>query len=254
MILSDFLLIFAVMKEILKELEGYADPVKKEVLPRFFKTGKGEYGEGDKFIGVVVPNIRAVAKKHKYAPMETVIAMLHGEWHECRLCGLLILVERYRKADGEERCRIFETYLANTSQINNWDLVDLSAPNIVGGYLKDKPRDVLYSLAESELLWNKRIAIVSTLTFIRNNDFMDTLRLAEIFMFQQGRMYDLMQKAIGWMLREVGKRDKDVLVAFLEKYAHSMPRTMLRYSIEKFSDEERKRYMMKDGNIKKEWR
>ncbi len=154
------------MKEIQKELEVYADPEKKEVLPRFFKMGKGDYGEGDKFIGVVVPNIRLVAKRHKDEPMQVVRELLQSEWHECRMCALLILVERFKRADAEERKEIFDTYLSNTDRINNWDLVDLSAPNIVGTFLMDKPRDILYSLAQSSLLWNQRIAIVSTLTFI----------------------------------------------------------------------------------------
>ncbi len=232
------------MNEIQKALEEYIDEEKREVLPRFFKTGKGEYGEGDKFLGITVPNIRIVAKQYKDATMEIVEKLLLNEWHECRMCALLILVERFKKSkDEDERKRIFDFYLSHTQHINNWDLVDLSAPQIVGGYLADKPHDVLYTLAQFPTLWEQRIAIVSTLTFIRNNEFTDTIRLAEHFMGQPGKMHDLMQKATGWMLREMGKRDKDILIAFLDRHAPTMPRTMLRYAIEKFSEEERRRFM-----------
>ncbi len=234
------------MEEIQKTLEEYIDEEKRRVLPRFFKTGKGEYGEGDKFLGITVPNIRLVAKRYKDATMEIVGRLLQSEWHECRMCALLILVERFKKAKGEEQKQIFDFYLSHTQHINNWDLVDLSAPQIVGGYLTGKPHDILYTLAQSPTLWEQRIAIVSTLTFIRNNEFTDTIRIAEHFMSQSGKMHDLMQKATGWMLREMGKRDKSILVGFLEKHAATMPRTMLRYAIEKFSEEERKRFMERE--------
>lgn len=270
-----------------QELEAYIDPIKKEYLPRFFKTGKGQYGEGDKFLGVVVPNTRLVAKQHKDEPFEVMAALLQSEWHECRLCALLMLVERFKKCDENGKKSICEFYLTQTSRINNWDLVDLSAPGIVGEYLKDKPRDVLYRLAESPLLWDQRIAVVSTYTLIKNNDFIDIIRLAEYFLAHnvQGAahtaettahsfahtpgtiahsfahsfpdahgmhtnlhilgkpLHDLMQKAIGWMLREMGKRDKDLLVQFLEKHSRTMPRTMLRYAIEKFPEDERREFM-----------
>lgn len=240
-----------------EELEAYIDPVKKEYLPRFFKTGKGQYGEGDKFLGVVVPNTRLVAKRHKDAPFGVMAALLRSEWHECRLCALLMLVERFRKSDEKSRKDIYDFYLSQTARINNWDLVDLSAPGIVGEYLKDKPREDLYRLAGSPLLWEQRIAVVSTYTLIKNNDFIDILRLSEGFVAQDvctsvhapevsrnaPPLHDLMQKAVGWMLRELGKRDKDLLVQFLEKYCTVMPRTMLRYAIEKFPDEERKGFM-----------
>ncbi len=230
-------------EEIQHALAQYSDPVKREVLPRFFKTGKGQYGEGDRFLGVIVPHTRQVAKLCKDVSFEDMEELLQSPWHECRLCALLILVERFKKAKADERKRIFDFYLTQTEHINNWDLVDLSAPSIIGTYLLDKSREILDELAVSPLLWNQRIAIVSTLTFIRNNDFADTLRLSEHFLAQPGRMHDLMQKAIGWMLREVGKRDKDLLVQFLEKYAATMPRTMLRYAIEKFPAEERQTFM-----------
>lgn len=229
-----------IITRIKNELEQYIDPVKREYLPNFFKTGKGQYGEGDKFLGIVVPNTRLVAKRHKDKPFEVMAELLQSEWHECRLCALLMLVERFKKSDEKDKKHIFDFYLANTSRINNWDLVDLSAPNIVGEYLKDKPRDILYRLADSSLLWDQRIAVLSTYTLIRNREFMDILALSERLLHHQ---HDLMQKAVGWMLREMGKRDKDLLVQFLEKYCKVMPRTMLRYAIEKFPDDERKEFM-----------
>ena len=226
--------------EIQKELETYIDPVKREYLPKFFKTGKGQYGEGDKFLGIVVPNTRLVAKRHKEEPFEVMADLLRSEWHECRLCALLMLVELFRKSGEKERKEIYDFYLTQTARINNWDLVDLSAPYIVGEYLKDNPREDLYRLVGSPLLWERRIAVVSTITLIRSGDFVDILRLSELLLHHK---HDLMQKAIGWMLREMGKRDKDLLLQFLDKHAREMPRTMLRYSIEKLTDEERKYYM-----------
>lgn len=229
-------------KEIQKELEAYADPVKRDFLPYFFKTGKGQYGEGDKFLGVVVPNTRQVAKRHKEEPFEVMADLLQSEWHECRLCALLMLVERYKKSDETGRKAIYDFYLTQTCRVNNWDLVDLSAPYIVGEYLKDKSREDLYRLADSSLLWDQRIAVVATITLIRNNDFIDTLRLSEKLLLHE---HDLMRKAVGWMLREMGKRDKDLLLQFLDQYSKKMPRTMLRYSIEKLTEEERKYYMQR---------
>ncbi len=229
-----------VCAQIQRELEAYIDPVKKEYLPRFFKTGKGQYGEGDKFLGVVVPNTRLVAKQHKHQPFEVMAALLQSEWHECRLCALLMLVERFKKSDEKGKKEIYDFYLSQTSRINNWDLVDLSAPGIVGEYLRDKPREDLYRLADSSLLWDQRIAVVSIYTLIKNGDFIDILALSKRLLHHK---HDLMQKAVGWMLREMGKRDKDLLVQFLEKYCKVMPRTMLRYAIEKFPEEERREFM-----------
>lgn len=226
--------------DIQRELETYADPVKREYLPRFFKKGKGEYGEGDKFLGVVVPNTRTVAKQHKDAPFAVMAELLQSQWHECRLCALLMLVERFKKSSEKERKLIYDFYLSQTARINNWDLVDLSAPGIVGEYLKDKSRDDLYRLADGALLWEQRIAVVSTYTLIKNGDFTDILALSERLLHHP---HDLMRKAVGWMLREMGKRDKDLLVQFLEKHSKVMPRTMLRYAIEKFPEEERKEFM-----------
>lgn len=225
--------------QIVRELRSLSNEEKILVLPRFFKTGKGEYGEGDKFIGVTVPDTRKTAKKFKDISFDVIEMLLESEWHECRLCALLILVEKYSKAPDE----IMEFYLSHTDGINNWDLVDLSAPYILGDYLKDKTnRKILYDFADSSVLWKQRIAVVSTLMLIRNNQFDDTIRLAEILLHTK---HDLMQKAIGWMLREVGKRNQDILVAFLEKHKKEMPRTMLRYAIEKFPEHQRKYFMQK---------
>ena len=211
------------VESIQKELEAYIDPVKREYLPNFFKTGKGQYGEGDKFLGVVVPNTRLVAKRHKEEPFEVMAELLQSDWHECRLCALLMLVERFKKSGEKEQKEIYDPY-------------------IVGEYLRDKSREDLYRLAGSTLLWEQRIAVVATATLIRNNDFVDILRLSELLLHHK---HDLMQKAIGWMLREMGKRNRDLLLQFLDKYAREMPRTMLRYSIEKLTDEERKHYMQR---------
>lgn len=228
--------------EIAQELEQYIDPVKKEYLPRFFKTGKGQYGEGDRFLGIVVPNVRIVAKKFKDSSFQVMDELLRSEFHEHRLCALLMLVERFKRCGKKERKEIYDYYLANTARINNWDLVDLSCYHIVGAFLEDKARQELYHRAESPLIWDQRIAVVSTFHFIRNNDFTDIYALSEKLLTHP---HDLMQKAIGWMLREAGKRDKSRLIAFLDQHHRQMPRTMLRYSIEKFTDEERKYYLKK---------
>ena len=223
--------------QIISELSEYSDDEKKVVLPKFFKTGKGEYGEGDKFLGVIVPNTRKVAKQYKVIQYEVIEWMLESEWHEVRLCALLILVEKYRKSPDEA----VSFYLAHLKGINNWDLVDLSAPYILGDYLvQQEDREILYTLADSDNMWEQRIAVVSTLMLIRNGFYADTIALAEKLL---DTGHDLMQKAIGWMLREVGKRDERLLVEFLEKYKHTMPRTMLRYAIEKFDPQRRKYFL-----------
>ena len=214
-----------------------SDEEKKIVLPRFFKTGEGQYGEGDKFLGVTVPNIREVAKEFKDANFDVITELIHSPWHEMRMCALLILVNNSKKEVTKDT---FDFCLSQTKHINNWDLVDLSAPQIVGKFLFDKDRDILYNLAESDLLWDNRIAIVSTLTFIRNNDLDDTYRLSLKMMSHK---HDLMHKAIGWMLREAGKKDDKRLYDFVMANKSIMPRTMLRYSIEKFDTETRKELM-----------
>lgn len=243
----------AVAAGIQQELETHINPVKREYLPRFFKTGKGEYGEGDRFLGVVVPDTRQVAKRHKEEPFEVAEQLLQSPWHECRLCALLMLVERFKKSDSIGRKAIYDFYLSQTARINNWDLVDLSAPGIVGEYLLEQPRDVLYRLARSPLLWDRRIAVVSTYTLIKKHDFTDIIRLAEYFTGPEAQaggkpLHDLMQKALGWMLREVGKRDRELLVSFLDRHAATLPRTLLRYAIEKFPEEERRQFMTQKSN------
>ena len=218
-------------------LVARSDKEKKIVLPRFFKTGKGQYGEGDMFLGVTVPNIREVAKEFKDVNFNVIEELIHSPWHEMRMCALLILVNNSQKEVTKDT---FDFYLSHTRYINNWDLVDLSAPQIIGKYLLNKDRDILYKLAESDLLWDNRIAIVSTLTFIRNNDLDDTYKLSLKMMHHR---HDLMHKSIGWMLREAGKRDTKRLYDFVQEHKAIMPRTMLRYSIEKFDKETRKELM-----------
>jgi len=226
---------------IISDLKKLGNPDQVAHCQRFFKTAPGEYGEGDQFLAIRNPNLRAYIKTvWKETSHEEVLQLLQSPFHEARLCALLIWVHQFPKTDDEGKKRIFEAYLDHTNRINNWDLVDLSAYQIVGSYLKEKDRDVLYKLAESKLLWDRRIAIISTWIFIRNHDFADTLELAEKLLFNTE---DLMHKAVGWMLREVGKREKQVLCDFLDEYAPTMPRTTLRYAIEKFNKEERQHYM-----------
>ena len=229
---------------VLSELQSIGSSEKAVHLSRFFKTGPGQYGEGDRFLGVMVPYSRAIAKANKAMPLEEVQLLLESPWHEARLCALLILVYRFkeRKITEEEREQIYSFYIKNARRCNNWDLVDLSCRDIVGEYLVDKERSILYRLADSENLWEQRIAIVSTIAFIRNNDFEDTLKLTEKLMNHE---HDLIHKACGWMLREMGKRDEAVLTNFLDTYSKQMPRTMLRYAIEKLTKEQRTHYMIK---------
>jgi 3-methyladenine DNA glycosylase AlkD len=227
--------------EVRKELKSMADPDKAAILQRYFKTGLGQYGEGDIFIGVTVPQSRKVAKKFSQLQLVEVKTLLYSRIHEERLVALLILVWRYSSAlsSREEKEEIVKFYLENIKQVNNWDLVDLSAPNILGAHLIDKDRRLLYRLARSENVWERRIAILATYHFIRNGDFSDTLKIAEILL--QDR-HDLIHKAAGWMLREVGKRDVASEQAFLEKHLGVMPRTMLRYAIERLPESKRRRY------------
>lgn len=225
-----------------KALRDYADPAKAEILRGFFKTGPGEYGEGDRFLGITVPRIREIARSHLEISHRQLEKLLHTKIHEYRLCALIILVKQFRISGEKERKDIFDFYLSNTAWINNWDLVDLSAHHIVGDYLLARKRDILYQLAQSDSLWERRIAVVATFAFIRNNDFSETF---EISVRLLGDQQDLVQKAAGWMLREVGKRDEKILLSFLDKYSGLMPRTMLRYAIERLPDQQRKHYLAK---------
>ena len=227
--------------DVKKELQSVANPEKALLLQGFFKTGEGEYGEGDLFLGITVPQQRAIAKNYKELPLSEIEILLHEPYHECRLTALIILVNRFKKMKKEaDRKEIVEFYLKNTTYINNWDLVDSSACYILGEYLLDKDRTLIYRLADSDSMWEQRIAVLTTFTFIRNDDFADNLLLAEKLL---NHKHDLMHKAIGWMLREVGKRNKSVLVDFLMQYSTQMPRTMLRYAIEKFPEEERQYFL-----------
>ena len=252
-----------------QRLRSFACPEQAAVLVRFFKTGPGQYGEGDRFLGVKVPVTRKVAAEFKNLPLSEVECLLHSKIHEDRLLALVILVGQFEKGDSVARKQIYDLYLANTRHINNWDLVDLSAPQIVGGYLwcpgrpeslstvrraaesrasttseskTARSRQPLYRLAKSSWLWDRRIAILATFYFIRQHDFDDTLKIAEMLL---GDAEDLIHKAVGWMLREVGKRSQKPLEAFLDKHVLAMPRTMLRYAIEKFPEKKRQAYLAK---------
>ena len=225
-----------ITKTITSELQALSNAEKRKIFPRFFKAGKGEYGEGDRFLGVTVPNIRAISKQYKNISLNEIRELIQSEWHEVRLCALLIMVEKSKKKDETLRQQLFDLYLSQTDRINNWDLVDLSCRFIVGEYLLDRSRDILYQLAQSPLLWDNRIAIVSTYAFIRKGQLEDTYALGDLMMYHP---HDLMHKAIGWMLREAGKRDPERLYDYVMSHRADMPRTMLRYAIEKFSPKER---------------
>lgn len=227
------------LSKLKKDLQSLANPEKAKILQGFFKTGKGEYGEGDVFLGVIVPEQRRIAKKYDLE-LEEIQELLNSEIHEHRLVGLFILINSYKKADDNEGKKIFKFYLDNAKKINNWDLVDLSAPNIVGNWLLDKDKKIIYNLAKSDNLWEKRIAIISTFTFIKNNNFQETIKISEMLLKDK---HDLIHKAVGWMLREIGKKDEQELLKFLNKHYKEMPRTMLRYSIEKLNEDERKKWM-----------
>lgn len=230
-------------QDVRKELEWLADLEKAKILQRFFKTGAGQYGEGDIFLGITVPQSRQLAKKFKDISLHEVKSLLNSKIHEERLVGLLILVHKHASADKAETAKF---YLDNLQNVNNWDLVDLTAPNILGSFLaENKDRSLLYTLAKSENIWERRIAIVSTLFFIRKNNFRDTLQISEMLIKDK---HDLIHKAVGWMLREVGKRDQAALEAFLEKHHKVMPRTMLRYAIERLSDRKRLHYLARPTN------
>lgn len=228
------------VQEISQTLRSLGNRGIAEHSRRFFKTGKGEYGEGDQFLGIRVPVLREQAKIFTNVPLADIQVLLGSVYHEERLCALLLLVQKFSKADDQERKILYDFYLKNTRHINNWDLVDLSAYLIVGAYLADKDRKPLYILARSHSLWERRIAIISTLSFIRKKQFGDTLSIAEMLLDDRE---DLMHKASGWMLREVGKRDVAILKKFLDAHGARMPRTMLRYAIEKLPQSERLKYL-----------
>ncbi|MEX2007459.1 MAG: DNA alkylation repair protein [Candidatus Levyibacteriota bacterium] len=223
------------LKRDLKKLENKK---KAAFLQRFFKTGKGEYGEDDVFIGLTVPQCRKIAAKYKDLEFLDVKKLLYSKIHEERMISLFILISQFEK--GDEKKKIFDFYIANSKRVNNWDLVDSSAHKIAGVYLLNKPKDVLYKFANSSNLWQKRISLISTFHFIKFEKFDDSLKLAEVLIFDK---HDLIQKALGWMLREIGKKDKSVEVKFLNKYYKKMGRTALRYAIERFLEGERLKYL-----------
>lgn len=226
-----------------KELEKKSDKSKAKLYQRFFKTGKGEYGEGDVFIGVVVPELKKIAKEYQHLNFQNLQKLLSSKIHEYRMIALMILVNKFKTADEKTKKKIVDLYLKNSKRVNNWDLVDSSASYIVGAFLfnkSKKEKQILYKFAKSENLWQRRISIISTYYFIRQNEFEDTLRIAEILVNDK---HDLIHKAVGWMLRETGKRDLNAEEKFLKKYHKNMPRTMLRYSIEKFEENKRKKYL-----------
>jgi len=230
-----------------KDLKRAADPAKAKLLARYFKTGTGQYAEGDKFLGLTVPVTRSLAKKYKSLPLSALKALLRSPWHEERVCALMLLEQRFAAGSEPERKDIYEFYLANTRFINNWDLVDMSAPGIAGGWLKDKSRKPLYELAGSKLLWDRRIAMLACFNFIKSGESADALTLARLLLDDR---HDLMHKAAGWMLRETGKRcSEKILLDFLEANYARLPRTTLRYAIEKFPAARRKRLLAGDfGN------
>ena len=227
-------------EQVKTELSKLSDPEHAMKLQGFFKTDKGEYGEGDIFLGVRVPDQRRIAKKYKNIPLTSVIELLQSGIHEHRLTALFILTEQFNKGDEEARQRIVDLYLSNAAYVNNWDLVDSSAHKILGEWLVDKPREVLYEMAESDSLWERRISVISTFAFINRGDLADALALARA-LIDDG--HDLIHKASGWVLREVGKKDQSALETFLLEHYEKMPRTMLRYAIERLP-EERKRFYM----------
>jgi 3-methyladenine DNA glycosylase AlkD len=229
-------------EKVIADLAEISDPEHALKLQSFFKTGKGEYGEGDVFIGVRVPSQRRIAKEYKDIPLSEVIKLLKSDIHEHRLTALFILIHQFNKGNIEAKKKIVDLYLENTAYVNNWDLVDSSAHKILGAWLDDKSRDLLYKMAESESLWERRIAIISTFAFIKNNDLKDAVSLAKILINDE---HDLIHKASGWVLREVGKRNQSVLEEFLSEYYKSMPRTMLRYAIERLPKERKRFYMGK---------
>ncbi len=236
------------LNELKKDLRDQADPDKAKILQRFFKTGPGEYGEGDRFIGVTVPKVRALVIKHTSLSIKDAMVLLRSPVHEERLTALLMLVSKFEKGDKYRRRKIYRAYLRNTKYINSWDLVDLTAERIVGAFLKDRDKSVLYKLARSGNLWERRIAIMATFSYIKDGKSEHTLAIVEILIDDK---HDLIHKAAGWMLREVGKRiDVKTEERFLEKHHKDMPRTMLRYAIERFPQNKRQVYL-KGGKDKK---
>ena len=230
----------ATAEDAMRTLESLREPERVEVLPRFFKTGPGQYAEGDVFLGIRVPVLRKLSRELRETPLTELVTLLRSPYNEARLLALFGMVEQYRRGNGEDRGKLYRAYLANIRWVNNWNLVDSSAEHIVGAYLWDGDRSILRRLASSDSISERRIAILSTFHFIRKHAYRDTLELAEMLLRDR---VDLIHKAVGWMLREVGNRDRKVLDGFLQRTHNIMPRTTLRYAIEKHSAEERKNYL-----------
>ena len=233
--------IMEIFSQIVKEVKKFSDPEKPKKLYKFFKAFPGGYGEGDKFYGISMPNLRNIARDYKNLDLEELQKLFENEYHEIRMLGLIILIKQFElKKNIDRREEFVEFYLKNIEYYNNWDLIDVSAPKILGEYLLNKEKNLIYELAESNDLWKQRIAMLTTFTFIRNRKFEDCLKLAEMYL---SHPHDLIHKATGWMLREIGNRHRPTESKFLKKYYQKMPRTMLRYSIEKYPEEERQKYL-----------
>lgn len=229
-------------EDVSKALRAVATPERAASNAWFFKSGPGQYGEGDKFLGVTVPQQRTIAKQFKGLPLRELEKLIMSSWHEERLTSLFILVDQYKRANPKTKRQIVSFYHKHRSNVNNWDLVDSSAPYIMGDYLTYHSRAVLVRLARSNSIWDKRIAMLSTFGWIRQGDFVDAFKIIDILLHDK---HDLIQKAVGWMLREIGKQDKNALLDFLDQQAATMPRTSLRYAIEHFSSDERAKYLGK---------
>lgn len=232
------------IKAIQTALTEAANPETAKFLQKYFKTGPGEYGEGDRFRGIKVPVIRKIARRAADMPLNDLRLLLKSPWHEDRLLALLVMADRFAKTDENVREQIYQVYLNESGYINNWDLVDLSAPAILGGYLWHRERKILFDMARSANLWKRRMSVMATFYFIRNSDFRDSIAIAKILLQDPG---DLIQKAVGWMLREIGKRDLETEETFLKAHYPNMPRTMLRYAIERFPEPKRQAYLK--GNV-----
>jgi 3-methyladenine DNA glycosylase AlkD len=228
------------LNNIQTQLRSIADPSTALGSQRFFKTAPGQYGAGDIFLGIKVPTLRALAKKFRDTPPSIISALIKSKFHEERIFALLLLIDHYQRGSETDKQYAYDTYLAHTAHINNWDLVDVSAPHIVGDFLANRSREPLYQLVTSDSLWERRIAIIATFHFIRRNEFTDTLRISEQLLPDT---HDLIHKAVGWMLREVGKRNQGVEETFLQTHYRNMPRTMLRYAIERFPEQLRLQYL-----------
>ena len=228
------------LKSLRAILKKQANPKQAKIYLRFFKTGKGEYGEGDEFLGIKVPVSRKIAKEFKDLALPEIQELLNSKVHEERLIALFILTEQYRRKDFEQKKVIYDFYLKNLKRVNNWDLVDLSAEKIIGAYLFEKDKQILFRLARSKNLWDRRIAIMSTFHFIKNGLYDTTFEIADVLLKEE---HDLIHKAVGWMLREIGNRDVKIEEAFLKRQYKNLPRTMLRYAIEKFPEKKRQAYL-----------